>query len=176
MRKHVSGLVLKKQGKISDEKGLTWLFSEYLLTSEAASCLVQTLICALSVCIRIPSSSVYLVARKALYRSIAIDRFISTESLPQIKHWLVEKPISASIYSPDNGQDSILDAWAKSGAVVGVGYHLAALKVVTAALDIIKRKNLRVMSTQARYNMAYEFAVSAANITGLICVEADNGT
>lgn len=85
------------------------------------------------------------------------------ESLPQVSHWLVEKPVSAKQPTEQAGQAKVAKAWARSNAIVGVGYHLASLKVVQAALQFIKERNLKIMSTQARYNMAYEFAVSNLN-------------
>lgn len=75
-------------------------------------------------------------------------------------HWLVEKPISAKEFTQEAGQEVVAAAWEQSPAIVGVGYHLASLKAVSAAMQIINEKNLKIMSTQARYNMAYEFAVS----------------
>ena len=81
------------------------------------------------------------------------------EALPQVSHWLVEKPISAKQPSAEAGQAVVANAWQQCPAIVGVGYHLASLKAVTAAMKLIKDKNLKIMSTQARYNMAYEFAV-----------------
>ncbi|KAK9893495.1 hypothetical protein P389DRAFT_163812 [Cystobasidium minutum MCA 4210] len=80
------------------------------------------------------------------------------KGLPQVAHWLVEKPISAKPFSETAGQAIVADAWQKSPPIVGVGYHLAALKAVTAAMDLIKEKNLKIMATQATYNMAYEYA------------------
>lgn len=74
-------------------------------------------------------------------------------------HWLVEKPVSAKEYSREAGQDAVASAWEGSPAIVGVGYHLASLEAVAAAMQIIKDKKLKIMSTQAHYNMAYEFAV-----------------
>ena len=87
---------------------------------------------------------------------------IETELFPQVKRWLVEKPISALPYSAAAGQVQVLDLYAKSGTIVGVGYHFAALKAVMHLQRIIKQKNLRVMATQARYNMAYVYAAKPA--------------
>ena len=42
--------------------------------------------------------------------------------------------------------------------MVAVGYHMTALKGVLMLAKIIKDKKLTVMATQARYNMAYEYA------------------
>jgi hypothetical protein len=82
------------------------------------------------------------------------------EELPQVKSWLVEKPISAKECSPQAGQAVVASAWSESPAVVAVGYQMASLKAVSAAMKLIKDKNLKIVSTQAHYNMAYEFAVS----------------
>lgn len=71
----------------------------------------------------------------------------------------MEKPVSAKQPSKEAGQAKVAKAWVSCNAIVGVGYHLASLKAVHAARQIIKDKNLKIMATEARYNMAYEFAV-----------------
>lgn len=91
------------------------------------------------------------------------------ESLPHVKHWLVEKPVSAREYSSTSkaGQDVVCEAYdslavrgdaGAGAAVVGVGYHFTALQAVIKLKEILEQRKARIMATQARYNMAYEFA------------------
>ncbi|KAI5477311.1 hypothetical protein MNV49_006532 [Pseudohyphozyma bogoriensis] len=84
------------------------------------------------------------------------------KALPKTKRWLVEKPVSAAPPGEVHGQAQVLDAYVKSGAVVGAGYMMCSLKAVEMVQKIIKEKNLTVMGTAARYYMAYEHATKPA--------------
>ncbi|GAA5939036.1 hypothetical protein JCM3775_002655 [Rhodotorula graminis] len=83
-------------------------------------------------------------------------------ALPKTKHWLVEKPVSAAQPSKLAGQSKVLEAYNASGAVVGCGYMMTALKGVDMIKKMIQDKGLTVMGTAARYYMAYEFATKPA--------------
>lgn len=80
------------------------------------------------------------------------------KAFPKCKRWLVEKPISAADPSVELGLGTVLDAYKKSGAVVGVGYMMRALKAVEMMQKIIAEKDLIITGTQARYYMAYGHA------------------
>ncbi|BGP57104.1 hypothetical protein JCM8202_000546 [Rhodotorula sphaerocarpa] len=79
-------------------------------------------------------------------------------ALPQTKGWLVEKPVSAAPPTDANGQQRVAKAYADTGAVVGAGYMMCALKGVQKIQEMIKAQGLTVMGTAARYYMAYEYA------------------
>ncbi len=93
------------------------------------------------------------------------------QAFPHTKRWLVEKPVSAVPPSLEAGQEQVCQAFAKSGAVVGVGYMLQALKAVEMIKSIIAEKQLVVMGTQARYYMAYEYAVSHTSLSCSVGIE-----
>ncbi|GJN94732.1 hypothetical protein Rhopal_007823-T1 [Rhodotorula paludigena] len=76
-------------------------------------------------------------------------------ALPQTKRWLVEKPVSAAQPTALAGQDKVAEAYKKSGAIVGVGYMLCALKGVEKIQQMIKEKGLTVMGTAARTKPAW---------------------
>lgn len=65
----------------------------------------------------------------------------------------IEKPVSTG---PVDEAFSIAERLKKSGNVVSVGYMLRYLKVVQKMKQILEENNLKVMSTNARYIMAYE--------------------
>ncbi|GAA5988500.1 hypothetical protein JCM10908_003590 [Rhodotorula pacifica] len=79
-------------------------------------------------------------------------------ALPQTKRWLVEKPVSAAPPTDLNGQEKVAQAYKDTGAVVGAGYMMCALKGVQMMQEMIEAKGLKVMGTAARYYMAYEYA------------------
>ncbi|GAA5884797.1 hypothetical protein JCM3774_006768 [Rhodotorula dairenensis] len=79
-------------------------------------------------------------------------------ALSQTRRWLVEKPVSAAAPTDANGQARVAEAYRNTGAVVGAGYMMCALKAVQMIQDMIKAKGLKVMGTAARYYMAYEYA------------------
>ena len=79
-------------------------------------------------------------------------------ALPQTRRWLVEKPVSAAPPTESNGQEQVARAYKDTGAVVGAGYMMCALKGVQMIQEMIKAKGLQVMGTAARYYMAYEYA------------------
>lgn len=71
-------------------------------------------------------------------------------ALPQARRWLVEKPISAAPPTDRNGQERVSQAYRDTGAIVGAGYMMCALKGVQMIQDMITAKGLRVMGTAAR--------------------------
>lgn len=77
---------------------------------------------------------------------------------PKTKVWLVEKPVSALPPSPEHGQAVVAKAYADARAKVAVGYMFRSLEAVDAIWKVIRERKLVVMSTQARFYMAYEFA------------------
>ncbi|GAA6010159.1 hypothetical protein JCM10207_005644 [Rhodosporidiobolus poonsookiae] len=83
-------------------------------------------------------------------------------ALPKVKHFLVEKPVSAAPPTQVAGQREVLKAYGKSGAVVAAGYMMCSLAGVARIKEIIAEKGLTVMGTAARYFMAYEFATKSA--------------
>ncbi|KAM0792106.1 hypothetical protein ACM66B_004810 [Microbotryomycetes sp. NB124-2] len=78
------------------------------------------------------------------------------------KHWLVEKPVSAARPSDEAGQAAVAQRYRQTGAVVGAGYMMCALKAVDEIKRHIRDKGLRVTATAARYYMAYEYATKPA--------------
>lgn len=77
-------------------------------------------------------------------------------ALPQTRRWLVEKPVSAAPPTESNGQEQVARAYKDTGAVVGAGYMMCALKGVQMIQEMIKAKGLKVMGTAARvsYSLA----------------------
>lgn len=74
-------------------------------------------------------------------------------ALPRTKRWLVEKPVSAAPPTALNGQEKVAQAYADTGAVVGAGYMMCALKGVQAIQEMIEAKGLKVMGTAARVSI-----------------------
>lgn len=74
-------------------------------------------------------------------------------ALPQTKGWLVEKPVSAAPPTDANGQQRVAKAYADTGAVVGAGYMMCALKGVQKIQEMIKAQGLTVMGTAARVSL-----------------------
>lgn len=76
-------------------------------------------------------------------------------ALPQARRWLVEKPVSAAPPTDLNGQEQVARAYKDTGAVVGAGYMMCALKGVQMIQEMIKAKGLRVMGTAARVSDSF---------------------
>lgn len=74
------------------------------------------------------------------------------------KRWLVEKPVAAVQPTAEAGLEKVAAAYSTCGAIVGVGYMFAAFQAVQKIKQIIAKNHLHVMSTSARYYMAYEYA------------------
>jgi predicted dehydrogenase len=83
-------------------------------------------------------------------------------AFPKCKRWLIEKPVSAADPAVELGLGTVLDAYKQSGAIVGVGYMMRALKAVEMIRKIIAEENLTITGTQARYYMAYGHAAKQA--------------
>lgn len=71
-------------------------------------------------------------------------------ALPQTRRWLVEKPVSAAPPTESNGQEQVARAYKDTGAVVGAGYMMCALKGVQMIQEMIQAEGLKVMGTAAR--------------------------
>lgn len=85
-------------------------------------------------------------------------------ALPQTRRWLVEKPVSAAPPSDLNGQEQVARAYKDTGAVVGAGYMMCALKGVQMIQEMIKAKGLKVMGTAAR--VSHSLALLREDHTG----------
>ncbi|KAK4048816.1 hypothetical protein OIV83_004582 [Microbotryomycetes sp. JL201] len=81
------------------------------------------------------------------------------------RHWLVEKPVSAARPSKAAGQSDVAELYKRTGAVVGAGYMMCALKAVDEMKRIIQAKNLTVMATAARSMDARALLVTVAQLT-----------